>query len=70
MNQVEWFRYATLALLGRWRTKREDAVRDALRAGQAYRRGGKIRLHEFTTIESSSEERDEMPDGELASEAG
>lgn len=38
------YRYRTAALVGPWRNRREDAVADALRAGQACRDDGLINL--------------------------
>jgi hypothetical protein len=35
MSEPHLFRYVTAALCGRWRRSREDAMLDALKAGQA-----------------------------------
>ena len=47
------FRYATAALLGPWRATEAEALEDALQAGQAYVRRGKVILFEFARVERS-----------------
>ena len=48
---MDSFRYVTPALKGRWWPSREEALADALAAGQAYVRGHEMRLFEFTQVE-------------------
>ena len=48
MNSV---RYMTPALKCRWWPSREEALADALAAGQAYVRAHEMRLFEFTRVE-------------------
>jgi hypothetical protein len=45
------FRYLTPVLKGRWWPSREQALADALAAGQAYVRAHEVRLFEFTKVE-------------------
>jgi hypothetical protein len=45
------FRYVTPVVKGRWRRSEEEALSDALEAGQAYTSGGRTVLFEFATIE-------------------
>ena len=45
------YRYVTPVLKGRWWTSREDALAEALAAGQAYVRGGEVQLFEFVHVE-------------------
>ena len=59
MDQAERFRYATAALRGRWQTTRDEALFDALRAGQAFQRGELILLYAFARIETLSDHRAE-----------
>lgn len=49
------YRYATPALKGCWRQSREEAVSDALLAGQAFVRSDEIVLFEFTRLETQAE---------------
>lgn len=46
-----YYRWATAAIIGKWRETREKAMRDALGAGQAELIGGGIALFEFARIE-------------------
>jgi hypothetical protein len=47
------YRYRTTALLGRWCDTEAEALKDALRAGQAARDAdGQITLHSFARLES------------------
>ena len=45
------FRYATAALRGPWRASEAEALEDALQAGQAFARRGKVVLFEFARVE-------------------
>ena len=45
------FRYVTPVVKGRWRRSEEEALSDALEAGQAYMSGGRTILFEFARIE-------------------
>ena len=45
------FRYVTPVVKGRWRGSEEEALSDALEAGQAYMSGGRTILFEFARIE-------------------
>lgn len=47
------FRYATAALRGPWRASEAEALEDALQAGQAFARRGKVVLFEFAKVERS-----------------
>lgn len=47
------FRYATAALRGPWRGSEVEALEDALQAGQAFVRRGKVILFEFARVERS-----------------
>ena len=47
------FRYATAALRGPWRASEAEALEDALQAGQAFVRRGKMTLFEFAKVERS-----------------
>jgi hypothetical protein len=51
------FRYVTPALRGRWRPTREEALSDALLAGQAYMQEGQVVLFKFTWIEEGPDNR-------------
>jgi len=45
------YRYVTPALKGRWHRSRNEALAEALAAGQAYFRSGEVQPFEFTRIE-------------------
>jgi hypothetical protein len=49
-----FFRYVTPVLKGPWRRSREEALADALAAGQAYLRYGDVCPFEFTEVEERS----------------
>lgn len=51
------YRYVTPALKGRWRRSREEALRLALLAGQAFERDGSIHLFEFAELQSQPDYR-------------
>ena len=46
------FRYATAALHGPWRRSEAEALDDALQAGQAFVRSGRVTLFEFARLET------------------
>src|SRR5687768_3995989 len=50
-GDVGCFRYSTPAVHGKWMRSECEARSDALRAGVAYLREGRITLFEFTVIE-------------------
>jgi hypothetical protein len=52
-----FYRYVTPVLKGRWRNTREEALAEALAAGQAYLSLGEVRLFEFARLE----ERQDKP---------
>jgi hypothetical protein len=54
------YRYVTPVLMGRWWPTREQALGDALAAGQAYVNAQEVRLFEFTRIEERQESADEI----------
>lgn len=45
------FRYVTPVLKGRWWTSRDQALAEALGAGQAYVSANEVRLFAFTQVE-------------------
>jgi hypothetical protein len=45
------FRYVTPVLKGRWWPSREEALAEALAAGQAFVASGEVRLFEFASLE-------------------
>jgi hypothetical protein len=45
------YRYVTPVLKGRWHASRDEALAEALAAGQAYVRSGEVQLFAFTHIE-------------------
>lgn len=45
------YRWTTAVMIGLWRPTRNEALRDALAAGQAELIGGDILLHGFARIE-------------------
>ena len=50
------YRYVTPVLKGRWWPSREEALAEALVAGQAYQSGGEVRLFEFAQLEERAAE--------------
>jgi hypothetical protein len=57
------FRYRTSAFHGKWFESEEEAVEDAIRAGQAMRREGRIVLRSDCRIETKLGEGGSSPDG-------
>jgi hypothetical protein len=51
------YRYVTPVLKGRWWKTRDEALADALTAGQAFMSGGEVRLFAFATIEERAADR-------------
>ena len=49
------YRWSSKVLAGRWQATREEALRDALRAGHAKRNGDRIDLLPFVRIEKMAD---------------